>query len=100
MHQRNAVRCLRRRADMWKANPFCTGVESDREGVPVRVESTHPALRPRYAHHFRHGLSGSNYCKCCKTRSTLHASFQRQSVPDVKFWPMGKQLRPVNGFRD
>ena len=26
--------------------------------------------------------------------------FQRQSIPDVKFWPMGKQLRPVNGFRD
>jgi len=29
------------------------------EGVPVRVVSTHPALRPRHAHHFRHSLSGS-----------------------------------------
>jgi hypothetical protein len=87
VHQRNAVRCLRRRADMWKGNPFCTGVESDREGVPVRVESTHPALRPRYAHHFRHGLSGSNYCKCCKTRSILHASNVFSSNSNAKASP-------------
>ena len=25
---------------------------------------------------------------------------QRRSIPYVKFWPMGKPLRPVNGFRD
>ena len=38
----------------------CYIAPGDGEGVPVRVESTHPALRPRHAHHFRHGLSGSN----------------------------------------
>src|SRR3954447_1384850 len=26
--------------------------------------------------------------------------FQRQSISYIKFWPMGKPLRPVNGFRD